>query len=810
MFSLSPVRSFIELHRSAGQSRLASPAAGVIGIMLITLLQIAPAIEAAPPLSLNTASKTAVAATNLSQPEIDPVALKSDIENKLDIAKQKLTAMEPDMPVRNPALLAGKDAINPRRIYLKQLVNIYQAQLARLSNLQLQRESRIKLENQTKNWSGFKEQPPYPFLLADNLSDSVSKLNRNKDELEEMLGITRQAEVLMLNTLEASSIKLRQAEEALEQAKNSEQQVGLRRRHEQLEAENQLDMAQVIGLQIETNLKNEAVLEIKAKLQLANKQIGLLLDKLELTEHDVNQARAEIDIEKQRIHAEIDQTLAAREAIQQQNSALGHSVMSEPERAQLQQRRSTQLSNNDIKLQVLNRILNHLDVQREIWGQRWAFSQVADRKKADEAYALISKKQAVLKTHYQYIYLHRRLVMTKLTDQINQDVTLQAPGSGGVDHGPDSLDFDSVISYSRLLRVIEATENLLTRAQADLDKKFAVKSLRDSLEETRLTIAGFLADVWAFELFAVEDILVVDGQQLASQRSVTVSKVVTALAILIIGYWIAARLARIVEGLAVSRFDIDPSLARIARRWIFFTEVLLLIVISMLVVRIPLTVFAFMGGAVAIGAGFGMQNLLKNLISGLMLLMERPFRPGDLVEVGGIRGRITDIGVRSSQILDANGIETLIPNSTFIEQNVTNWTLSDQIVRIAVNVGAAYGSSTKDISRLLLDAADRHGLVLEEPAPQVLFEDFGNDALLFGLYVWVRLQRDVSWKAIASDLRFMINKSFNEHGIVIAFPQRDIHLDTSRPLEIRMVSNASARTTAVASEAAPDRGPHLP
>jgi len=170
--------------------------------------------------------------------------------------------------------------------------------------------------------------------------------------------------------------------------------------------------------------------------------------------------------------------------------------------------------------------------------------------------------------------------------------------------------------------------------------------------------------------------------------------------------------------------------------------------------------------------------------------MERPFRPGDMVEVGGIRGRITDIGVRSSHILDANGIETLVPNSTFIEQNVTNWTLHDQTIRIVVNIGVAYGSPIKEVRRLLLEAADQHGLALDEPAPTVLFEDFGSDALLFGLYAWIELKRDVSWKVIASDLRYMIHKTLNEHGIVIAFPQRDVHIDSSRPLEVRVLADA--------------------
>jgi small-conductance mechanosensitive channel len=107
-----------------------------------------------------------------------------------------------------------------------------------------------------------------------------------------------------------------------------------------------------------------------------------------------------------------------------------------------------------------------------------------------------------------------------------------------------------------------------------------------------------------------------------------------------------------------------------------------------------------------------------------------------------------------------------------------------------VNIGIAYGSPVKEVNRLLLDVADRHGLVLDEPAPQVLFEDFGSDALVFGLYVWVIINPDVSWKTIASDLRYMISKTLDEHGIEIAFPQRDIHIDTSRPLEIRVLADA--------------------
>ena len=136
---------------------------------------------------------------------------------------------------------------------------------------------------------------------------------------------------------------------------------------------------------------------------------------------------------------------------------------------------------------------------------------------------------------------------------------------------------------------------------------------------------------------------------------------------------------------------------------------------------------------------------------------------------------------------DGNGIETLIPNSTFVEENVTNWTLSSQSVRIAVKLGVAYDSPVQKLTELLLETAIRHGLVQDKPAPQVLFEDFGSDALQFGLYVWVEIKRDVDWRNIASDLRFMIHKTLSANGIVMAFPQRDIHVDAAQPLQVRLL-----------------------
>ena len=482
--------------------------------------------------------------------------------------------------------------------------------------------------------------------------------------------------------------------------------------------QNQVDLARAMGFQIEKQSVQEELQETRTKLQLARKQLSMVPEHVELTQQDIEQVNKNIERASQHVIAELKQALSAFDSEnktikQERQESVPTGDAAKPEtltKEQLEQLHQMQLITADIKVQTLNRILVYLQMQRDIWNVRWLFAKVTDREKAGEAYDRIAKNQEVLQATHDYINQQRQSRLTLLTNEAVLEIDPTDGWSDALRDELRNLDLEQVVSYSRFLGAIEATENLLERFKQELDERFKVKSFSDYLEEAWLKTRDFASQVWDFELFAVQDNIEVDGQIISGKRSVTVDKVLSALVILIVGYWIAVRLARLFEGLAVTRLGMDASLAHIAQRWILFLQVLLLVVLSMSVVRIPLAIFTFMGGAVAIGAGFGMQNLLKNLISGIMLLFERPFRPGDVVEVGGIRGRVMDIGVRSSHILDANGIETLIPNSTFIEQNVTNWTLTNKSVRIVVNIGIAYDSPVKDVTKCSLKSLTGMGL----------------------------------------------------------------------------------------------------
>ena len=194
--------------------------------------------------------------------------------------------------------------------------------------------------------------------------------------------------------------------------------------------------------------------------------------------------------------------------------------------------------------------------------------------------------------------------------------------------------------------------------------------------------------------------------------------------------------------------------------------------------------------ALGVGIGFGLQEIVANFISGLIILMERPVRVGDIVTVGDTSGAVTRVQIRATTIRTWDRQELLVPNKEFITGRVLNWSLSDEIIRIYFMVGVAYGSDVEKALVLIEEAAREHPKVLDDPAPLVTFESFGDNSLNLGLRCFVPAL-DVRLET-STDLHRAINRKFNEAGIVIAFPQRDVHLDTTSPLEIKLMRGADA------------------
>jgi potassium efflux system protein len=188
--------------------------------------------------------------------------------------------------------------------------------------------------------------------------------------------------------------------------------------------------------------------------------------------------------------------------------------------------------------------------------------------------------------------------------------------------------------------------------------------------------------------------------------------------------------------------------------------------------------------ALGVGIGFGLQEIVANFISGLIILFERPVRVGDVVTVGDTDGVVTRIQIRATTIRNWDRKELLVPNKEFITGRLLNWSLSDQTTRIIISVGLAYGGDVQKAMALMAEAATENEHVMADPPPFVTFEGFGDNALALNLRCYLE---SLDYRlATITELHTAINQKFNDAGLVIAFPQRDVHLDTSRPLEIRI------------------------
>jgi potassium efflux system protein len=190
--------------------------------------------------------------------------------------------------------------------------------------------------------------------------------------------------------------------------------------------------------------------------------------------------------------------------------------------------------------------------------------------------------------------------------------------------------------------------------------------------------------------------------------------------------------------------------------------------------------------------GFGLQEIFANFVSGLVILMERPIRVGDLVTIGDTSGRVTRIQIRATTVTDFDCKELIVPNKEFITGRVLNWTLSDQLNRVTINVGIALGSDVSKARALMLAAAEEHPETLDDPAPMASFNAFNDGVLNLVLFAWLpsldkRLQ-------VIHDLHTTIHDRLSEAGITIAFPQRDLHLHAPHPLEVRVLPAEQQQT----------------
>lgn len=277
-----------------------------------------------------------------------------------------------------------------------------------------------------------------------------------------------------------------------------------------------------------------------------------------------------------------------------------------------------------------------------------------------------------------------------------------------------------------------------------------------------------MVEIWKTPLFTLSDPIYVNGQLVQRASSVTLGMLVTALAILLVGGMISAALSRWLRTRVSKRLDLDPTTGAIVQKFTNYTLLFLVSLVALSAVKIPLTIFALLGGAAAIAVGFGAQQLANNLISGLILLFERPIRIGDLVEVGTFTGTVASIGTRCCQLHRDDGVEILIPNSVILQGTVVNHTFQGHANRLEMSVAIAPAAPVEQAMQILREVAAAHRAVLQKRGIEAHLQDIGPSSIKLLVSYWIETKDQKTVAKVQSDLRLAVLRRFQSENISLA------------------------------------------
>jgi small-conductance mechanosensitive channel len=267
-----------------------------------------------------------------------------------------------------------------------------------------------------------------------------------------------------------------------------------------------------------------------------------------------------------------------------------------------------------------------------------------------------------------------------------------------------------------------------------------------------------------------------------------------------IAFWIARTVRLVLRDEVLPKMElprgVDNSIATLS----YYGLVLVGLLLALAAAGFETSQFAIVFGALGIGIGLGLQNVVNNFVSGLILMFERPIQPGDVVEVSGTSGKVRDIGMRATTLTTFEGADVVVPNGTLLSEKLINWTLSDMNRRIDVNVGVAYGSDPRKVVTLLTEVAVATPGIAHDPEPSVLFTGFGANSLDFGIRAWTNNFGD--WVSIRTEMTMRVYEALRDAGMEIPFPQQDLHLRSVSPeagAQLRALARAATAPTAPAS-----------
>lgn len=730
-------------------------------------------------------------------------ARESELKSKLDQVHTRLTALSKDGAIM-PAGATETEWAEYTRL-LNVLLNDYEQHLDTVSKLRRFAQTREDFQKKAMVWTNFSDPPPYSMDFVHyqwqqvRLKSHEIEAARLEQTMFDGFLDTRRLE------FQVSAQNLRKANEALEVAKP--EQLERARWLQELNAlRTQWDEARIGLLSTNRELLNEKLAHLADEKALLLRQALQASSSSPLSQTDLNTKLDQIAKRQTELDSEISLAIQATQAKESQlqrtrdrlkmPSERSDSVSeidvenTRPEMASIQQildADSVESQAASANLRILRLLALALVSEKHAWELSYLVDHTDDLKALKNAAADIKQGAERLSVWRQYLKSELDTIQIRLDNQAKKLADWRSEYG---DQKQEERKRAAFASEEKLVRralgEIEDLDSRLSNTLDSLQLRHADASLIEKLKAFYADTMGLVHAFSDFELLAIDDTIIVEGRKISGKRSVTVSKIVKLIVILAVGLWLVNRVAE--QGLRrVKNWQpIKASSGLLSLRLFTLVSVVAIIVFALISVHIPLTVFTFFGGALAIGVGFGAQNIINNFISGLILLTERSIRLGDMVEIEGVLSRVTQIGSRCCQVHRLDGIDMLIPNSRFLENNVTNLTLSDQRLRCTITLGIAYGSPVRKALALVESAAIENPQVLKHPAPDVYLQEFADSALSLRLDFWVDLLVQPNRMRLMSDVRLRIEELFSENGILLAFPQRDVHLDIPHPVRVEL------------------------
>jgi potassium-dependent mechanosensitive channel len=246
-----------------------------------------------------------------------------------------------------------------------------------------------------------------------------------------------------------------------------------------------------------------------------------------------------------------------------------------------------------------------------------------------------------------------------------------------------------------------------------------------------------------------------------------------------LAFWAARTVRVILQDEVLPRMSLPRGVGNSISSLTYYAMVILGLFVALAAAGFEVSQLTIVIGALGVGIGLGLQSVVNNFVSGLILMFERPIQPGDVVEVSGTSGKVKDIGMRATTLSTFEGADVVVPNGMLLSEKLINWTLSDMDRRIDVNVGVAYGTDPNRVLQLLMEVTRSTDGIADRPEPTILFMGFGANSLDFAIRSWTNNFDE--WVKIRSTLTVRVHDALKDAGIEIPFPQRDLHLRSVSP-----------------------------